>query len=972
MKNHKKIRFLVGIVFLAVLSLFVLSKNTLASTPPTVTLGNSWQFTDSQHITGTVNGKPATFYDSSPNDSIRNFQPQGFLSTDPFCNYGTTGNQRWGININQSADLSSPSVFATIGLGFKNTIGNNTTCDQIPAANIKPSSTITINTTGAKAGFTWQGNNIVSSDGQDTYQPAASTNNVFINQTNSSTCEASGVIITSSNSSGTLYTLGGISTGRGGTIGQPVPNNVAQYLDNASSCRLLDSSNITISGTKGQGGGGTCTTGADCKDGQCTTAGGDCVAGPVETPCESHAFGFAFAWAVCPVLDAANGLTTAMVDIFEGQLNFSVSQLGTSTDPNSGNYKVHQSWSIIKDVTSALVVIVMLIVVVSQASSFGPLDAYTIRKMLPRLIAAVILIQISWPLFNYVITIVNDLARGLANIMYLPFGGGDKMDLWHLLQNAKLSDGLLAAMDWGAIIVFAVLTVAFLFTMLGMAFVVIIALFFGVLTLIFRKVLIILLLIFAPLALLAWVLPGTKQYWDMWWKNFIKVLFMFPIIVAIIAAGWIFAYVVGSQDNGQLLNLIFVLVGFFGPMFLLPKTYRWGGQAMQMAGNGIMKASSKVSERPEKFLDTRQQGYSRERQRNAASRIAKLEKGTATGRDKLISGIRGDYFKSGKLDPTLGLPGSRRRREQIANYVAAGEKAGAEEGDAVGKLLDNELRGMTAGQAGDLLLKKLSHAKTGAEAYVYLERIARYKLTDHLKKGREMISGNSVKVDRRDANGEAVRDSAGNVIQEDVSGWSTSQQGSLGNWRTYANGGLYDNFKALDVQLLQPNTSKEGFIEEVSPGVYGIAHNDDLIAAQSLTGWKDFIAEAQSKGQMRLALDAIERIESSSAGDKLDNRVRAYMDSVRTAAGRPPRVVATVGTPTAGEGAFIPNGELNVPHTSPEGRVISANANDIDNFVNSSGGWSRLADGDLYNIYNFRTGEHKAQAARELRNRGLL
>jgi hypothetical protein len=78
------------------------------------------------------------------------------------------------------------------------------------------------------------------------------------------------------------------------------------------------------------------------------------------------------------------------------------------------------------------------------------------------------------------------------------------------------------------------------------------------------------------------------------------------------------------------------------------------------------------------------------------------------------------------------------------------------------------------------------------------------------------------------------------------------------------------------------------------------------------------------------------------------------------------------GRPAPGQGAFIPNGEINVPHNSPEGQIISANVGDIDNYVQSVGGWQNIPDGELMNIYHFRTGQHKAEAARQLRNRNLL
>jgi hypothetical protein len=503
-------------------------------------------------------------------------------------------------------------------------------------------------------------------------------------------------------------------------------------------------------------------------------------------------------------------LTTLLINIFEDQLSFSVNQLGSSTDQSSGNYKVHQSWSAVKDVSSALVVLIMLVMVFSQAVSIGPFDAYTIRKLLPRLIAAVILMQTSWPLFSYALILVNDLARGIADIMYFPFNGAGNMDLWHLLANAKLSNGLLAAMDWGALLVFVVLGVAFLFTMLGMALTAIIALCFAVITLVFRKILIITLLIFAPIALLAWILPGTKKYWEMWWSNFIKALMMFPIIVAIIAAGRIFAYIVGTQDNSQFLNLIFIMIGFFGPLFLLPKTFRWGGQAMQMAGNGIMKASTKVSERPRKFMDKRQEGWSQLRRNKSASRIGSYlsdrNQGKSIGAGRRAGLLlRGDLFRAGILDPTLGIPmkvptikngklatkrvGNERRKSQEADFINAKEEISSQEAGKFGRMIDAETRGFGNDKKKivDYLNRRLKNTEAetdGTLRYVLVDRLARFKESERMH---ELL----------DAGSPSRMPDADSIAA-----------------------GMYDTLKALDPSLVQGNYE---VADEVLAGMTGNA-----------------------------------------------------------------------------------------------------------------------------------------------------
>src|SRR6185436_2847867 len=112
---------------------------------------------------------------------------------------------------------------------------------------------------------------------------------------------------------------------------------------------------------------------------------------------------------------------------------------------------------------------------------------------------------------------------------------------------------------------------------LMVVFAAVVSLLVGLAVLIFRKVLIIALLLTAPVALIMWILPGTERYWKMWFDNFMKVLFMFPVIIVILEAGRIFAYSAGAAGDSQFLKLFLVMVSFFGVLFVLPKAFRWGG-----------------------------------------------------------------------------------------------------------------------------------------------------------------------------------------------------------------------------------------------------------------------------------------------------------------------------------------------------------------------------------------------------------
>ncbi len=366
-------------------------------------------------------------------------------------------------------------------------------------------------------------------------------------------------------------------------------------------------------------------------------------------------------WA-CPLLEALDSMATSMNGIIEDLLFFDT----TGSEDATG---IKNAWNLFRYVASVLIVIAMLVMVISQAVSWGPFDAYTVRKILPKLIMAAIAIQLSWWLCIFVIDLFNDIGRGVANLMLLPFGGASELTLDNIIAESfegvgsGTRLGIFAIMIAGGILAFFNI-----FLLLAMAIGVVASLFIGFVVLVVRKLLLILLIIMAPIALALWILPGTKRYWDLWQNTFIGLLMMFPIIMALIASGRIMAWVVaegnsfGSVSLGSFLDFLIILVAFFAPFWLIPKTFQWGGKAFGNLAGVINNGSKGVFDRPKGFMQNRQKGINEERKRASAQRVA-------GGKSSFI---RGDHFRSGALDPTLGLPGSKRRRRQQAAYVGAG------------------------------------------------------------------------------------------------------------------------------------------------------------------------------------------------------------------------------------------------------------------------------------------------------------
>jgi hypothetical protein len=258
-------------------------------------------------------------------------------------------------------------------------------------------------------------------------------------------------------------------------------------------------------------------------------------------------------WFLCPL---ASGLASVAGGL-DNAINKALTFNPNSLDP------YEDSFHTIRNVALGLLVLGMLVAVISQALGMELLDAYTVRRVLPRLLIVALGIALAQPLIDFFINLSNGLGNGIRALIYagasnsagsgtVGFGGG-----------AAFTENVLAGVGIAALGFVGVLSFAATAALAAAV---------GYLVLILRQMVIIALFIFAPIAFVAYLLPNTEKVWKMWWDSFSKALMMFPIIAGFIAIGRTFATI---TDN----NLI-AFVCYFGPYFALPLTFRFAGGAL--------------------------------------------------------------------------------------------------------------------------------------------------------------------------------------------------------------------------------------------------------------------------------------------------------------------------------------------------------------------------------------------------------
>lgn len=303
-------------------------------------------------------------------------------------------------------------------------------------------------------------------------------------------------------------------------------------------------------------------------------------------------------WIICPVINGIAEVSDFMLQNFIAPML--VSRDIGYTNPEEGIYK---AWSSFRVIANIMLIIALLVIVFGQSIGGGMIDSYTIKKAVPRLFAAAILINISIYIVAFALDITNIVGAGLSNIIYAAFQGAGEFKL----QLSVLGTvGPFAAIGVGGAIAGAgiwamggasvgLLPMLLLFVVIP-AVLAIIAVFA---TLIIRQGIIILLVIVSPLAFMAFVLPNTEKFFRQWWGLLFKTLLVYPIVMLIFAISDVLAAVLSgnfpmaTQWMADLVSIILLII----PMFLIPFAFKFSGGAIgSLYGtlNGLGKKASEI------------------------------------------------------------------------------------------------------------------------------------------------------------------------------------------------------------------------------------------------------------------------------------------------------------------------------------------------------------------------------------------
>lgn len=350
-------------------------------------------------------------------------------------------------------------------------------------------------------------------------------------------------------------------------------------------------------------------------------------------------------WIFCPLIE---GIGRAMSRLYDEIIQpFLVIEPGLIS--GDGTYT---AWDIFRNIANIAFVILFLVVIISQLTGVG-IDNYGIKRMLPKLIAAAILINLSYVICQLAIDISNILGNSLETLFtgiaaqinekasspaeY--FSGlvstvGTAIGITSLGGTALVSLAPLAAMGFAAIVpillglLAAILSVLFMFVILFV-----------------RKAIAILLVAVAPVAFVAYIMPNTKKLlFDKWLGIFKGILAVYPLAGALVGGGVLSSSIIvaatadqasnGNAGLGIFLLYMGALLLQVVPFFFLPRLFRGSLNAIGNLGNAITNRGRQFSDRARGAIEgsERLQDWQNRQRENAALGRANRTLGRLQGR----------------------------------------------------------------------------------------------------------------------------------------------------------------------------------------------------------------------------------------------------------------------------------------------------------------------------------------------------
>ena len=285
------------------------------------------------------------------------------------------------------------------------------------------------------------------------------------------------------------------------------------------------------------------------------------------TSCDVQGIG----WFICPV---SNWLADGIDFMYSALQQFLKTKPLETTNQNSG---IYLAWVIMRNISNVAFIVAFLVIIYSQLTSVG-ISNYGVKKMIPRLVIAAVLVNLSFTICAILLDLSNiagyafqDAFMGIKNTIST-VGENTSTWTWSEVISTALSNGALAI---GAI----TFTTELLPMLVPAATLAGLTLLLILLIMAARQALIIILIIISPLAFVCYLLPGTEKWFKKWRDSFLTMLVFFPAFSVVFGGAQLAGIIIiqnASGSNGAIMHVLGMLVQII-PLAITPLIMKFSG-----------------------------------------------------------------------------------------------------------------------------------------------------------------------------------------------------------------------------------------------------------------------------------------------------------------------------------------------------------------------------------------------------------
>ena len=292
------------------------------------------------------------------------------------------------------------------------------------------------------------------------------------------------------------------------------------------------------------------------------------------TSCDVQGIG----WFICPV---SNWLADGIDYMYSALQQFLKTKPLETTNQNSG---IYLAWVIMRNISNVAFIVAFLVIIYSQLTSVG-ISNYGVKKMIPRLVIAAVLVNLSFTICAILLDLSNiagyafqDAFMGIKNtISTVGENTSTSTWTWSEIISTALSNGALAVGAGYAVSL--VLTTELLPMLVPAAALAGLTLLFILLIMAARQALIIILIIISPLAFVCYLLPGTEKWFKKWRDLFLTMLVFFPAFAVVFGGAQLAGIIIiqnASGPNGAIMHVLGMLVQII-PLAITPLIMKFSG-----------------------------------------------------------------------------------------------------------------------------------------------------------------------------------------------------------------------------------------------------------------------------------------------------------------------------------------------------------------------------------------------------------